>query len=398
MKPRLLIITSHPIQYQAPWFRALHSSGEVDLNVLFLSLPDAHQQGVGFENAFEWDVPLLDGYKWTLASSATGGIRDGWWGLRMRAAEHDLLDQRPDAVLVTGWQNLGLLQCLRAACRSDLPVLLRAESNGLRPLSSARRARSRWIASHANILLPIGTANSRFYEQCGLGDRIGAEVPYFVDNQFFAARAAARRERRDETRRRWGIPESACCFLFAGKFIEKKRPHDLLAAFEKVDCRLGNGMHLLLVGTGTLEAELQERARAADLPVSFTGFLNQTEIPAAYAASDVLVLPSDYGETWGLVVNEGMACGLPAIVSNRVGCGPDLIIGGETGFAFRFGDVDDLAERMTAFATMGEKARKSMGETARARVCADCSVERAVENTIAATRQLLGWQHEAAAH
>ena len=57
---------------------------------------------------------------------------------------------------------------------------------------------------------------------------------------------------------------------------------------------------------------------------SFTGFLNQTEISRAYVAADCLVLPSDYDETWGLVVNEAMASGLPCIISDRCGCAPDL--------------------------------------------------------------------------
>jgi glycosyltransferase involved in cell wall biosynthesis len=82
------------------------------------------------------------------------------------------------------------------------------------------------------------------------------------------------------------------------------------------------------------------------LPVTLTGFLNQSEIVSAYAASDCLTLPSDHGETWGLVVNEAMACGLPAIVSDQVGCGPDLVTPGETGAIFPFGDWSALAESL----------------------------------------------------
>ncbi len=65
-----------------------------------------------------------------------------------------------------------------------------------------------------------------------------------------------------------------------------------------------------------------------------------------YVASDVLALPSDAGETWGLVVNEAMACGRPAIVSHLVGCGEDLIQPDETGWVFRFGDWSSLSELM----------------------------------------------------
>ncbi len=121
---------------------------------------------------------------------------------------------------------------------------------------------------------------------------------------------------------------------------------------------------------------------AHSLPVTFAGFLNQTEVAKAYAAADCLVLPSDYGETWGLVVNEAMVCGLPAIVSDRVGCGPDLVSDGVTGMVFPFGDIEALAQCLVRMAT-DPALRAAMGARARERV-ADYSVERAVAGTLAA--------------
>jgi glycosyltransferase involved in cell wall biosynthesis len=71
-----------------------------------------------------------------------------------------------------------------------------------------------------------------------------------------------------------------------------------------------------------------------------TGFVNQRDIPAYYHAADILVLPSEV-EAWGLVVNEAMAAGVVPVVSDRVGCGPDLVA--DAGEVFRCGDVGDLA-------------------------------------------------------
>ncbi len=86
------------------------------------------------------------------------------------------------------------------------------------------------------------------------------------------------------------------------------------------------------------------------------GFQNQRRIAATYAAADALVLPSTSGETWGLVVNEAMACGLPVIVSDQVGCAPDLVLEDETGFTYPCGDVAALAERVGALA--GDRRRR----------------------------------------
>lgn len=387
-KPRLLIVTSHPIQYQVPWFRALHADGRLDLQVLFLSLPDAHQQGTGFGHAFEWDVPLLDDYRWVQAPSAKGDIRNGWWGLSLAAAANDISAQAPDVVLVCGWHKRGMLQCLLAARRLGLPLLLRAESNGLEPSGALRSLKNRWIARHADQLLPIGKANRQFYERLGLATRIGPEVAYFVDNGFFASRSARHSAGSAVIRSKFRIPEAACCFLFAGKLESKKRPQDLLAALENIQHSSASAVHLLIVGSGPLEAQLRSRVEAARLPVTFAGFQNQTEMPAAYAAADCLVLPSEYGETWGLVVNEAMACGLPAIVSDQVGCGPDLVHQGETGFRFQCGDVGELAQAMCAFLALPADQRRAMGSRAQRLVLDKYSIEAAVEGTIKAVQKV----------
>jgi glycosyltransferase involved in cell wall biosynthesis len=101
-----------------------------------------------------------------------------------------------------------------------------------------------------------------------------------------------------------------------------------------------------------------------NVPVRFTGFLNQTEIVRAYVASDALVMTSE-SETWGLVANEAMTCGIPCVVSSGVGCGPDLVLAGRTGSIFPMGDVNtlgaiflDLAQDRTRLRIMGNNAKE----------------------------------------
>jgi glycosyltransferase involved in cell wall biosynthesis len=389
MKPRLLIIASHPVQYQAPWFRALHADARIELKVMYLSVPDAREQGAGFDRVFSWDVPLLEGYDWMQAPSAVGGIHGGWWGLRLKHAERGIGAQRPDAVLVTGWHKLGMLQCIRATRRLRVPLLIRGESHGRAPLSPLRSARHRWIVQHATRVLPIGCVNREFYQRLGMAGRVGMLVPYSVDNEFFEQRVTALNPRRAELRAGWGIPKDTCCFLFAGKFVTKKQPRLMLDALARIAPGARRPVHLLMVGSGPLESDLQGIATQKSLPAAFAGFLNQTEMPRAYAAADCLVLPSDYGETWGLVVNEAMACGLPAIVSDRVGCGPDLVMEGKTGFVFSFGDAESLAERMLRMATMPETERQAMGRLAREHVQSYYSIDVAVNKLIGAVGQIV---------
>src|SRR5215472_10359248 len=87
-------------------------------------------------------------------------------------------------------------------------------------------------------------------------------------------------------------------------------------------------------------------ASAAETPqvrVEFLGFQNQSALSPYYHAADLLVLPSIHSETWGLVVNEALHHGLPCVASEAVGCAPDLIESGVTGYTFKSGSPNSLA-------------------------------------------------------
>ncbi len=133
--------------------------------------------------------------------------------------------------------------------------------------------------------------------------------------------------------------------LFVGKLVQSKRPLDLLRAAALIQAR-GGQVEVAFAGAGEVEAGLERAAADARISATFHGFVNQSELPAVYAAADVIVSPSV--ETWGLVVNEAMACGVPAVVSDAVGCGPDLVEEEQTGMIFPLGDIPALARAIEA--------------------------------------------------
>ena len=382
---RVAFVATHPIQYHVPWFRCLAGVPDIDAKVFYGVIPDAGQQGVGFDVPFNWDIPLLDGYHWVqLENTARKPDLGRFSGCNTPSIYGALREWRPDVVILTGWHSLMLVQAIWACRRLRLPIIIRGESNTLRERSWHKRLGHRMLMKVFDDFLSIGKSNRAFYERAGVSpDRIH-DSPYFVDNDRFTRAAKELAPKRAELRTRWSIPDDAGCYLFAGKLVPKKRPLDLLRA-QAVANKAGAKVHLLMVGSGEMMAELQRFAADQDLSVSFTGFLNQTEIVDAYVAADCVVLPSDSGETWGLVVNEGMACGLPAIVSDKVGCGPDLIIENETGAVFRMGDVGGLAETLTGFANK-PSVLHDMGKKAETHVRSHYSVEKAVEGTLAAIK------------
>lgn len=390
MTIRLVAVATHPVQYQAPYFRSLAAQDGIDLQVMYALLPTPDEQGVGFGRSFTWDVPLLDGYSWAPVEGVER--RDVgtsiFSGLSAPTIRAQLEQAGPDAVLVTGWQSKVLVQAARAARALRIPVLLRGESNDLRRRPLWVRLAHRWYFRKFSAFLAIGKANRRLYESAGVpSDRI-FDVPYAVDNDRFAQAAASLRPRRTELRQGWNVDGSTFCALFAGKLQAKKRPGDLLDALEIARKSHGD-LRLLVAGSGELESELKQKAKERRLPVTFAGFLNQSEMPTAYAAADALVLPSDAGETWGLVVNEAMASGLPAIVSDRVGCRENLILEGETGFSFPLGDPRALAACLTTLARDPIRAA-AMGDSARRRVIELYSMKRGVDGTVEALHAVCG--------
>ncbi|MFN9631089.1 MAG: glycosyltransferase [Cyanobacteriota bacterium] len=390
----LLVVSSHPIQYYSPIFRLLSRIKQFKTHVVYLTLPDSHSQSLGFGQDFTWDIPLLTGHEYSVVKSSAGkGLIDGFMGVKvnkpMREVKALCSNGKPDAVLMTGWHFWGMVQLFVALKLSNIPIILRMDSNSLRPRNFLVQFIYRTFFSWIDVCLAVGTHNRQFCIDLGMDNARIIRSPHVVDNSFFRMKANAARLRRDELRSHWDIPTDAFCFIYAGKLQKKKRPFDLLDAFKSACQRSLAKIHLLMVGTGPLGDECINFCSRHNLSVSFTGFLNQTAIPEAYAISDCIILPSDEGETWGLVINEAMACGLPAIVSSNVGCAPDLVKDGFTGFQYPCGDRDRLAEQLVYIAENPELA-ESMGMNAQRLIHEEYSLEHVAQSVETAMKRING--------
>ena len=346
----LIVLTTHPIQYQVPIWQRLAREGRVPFEVWYLS-----DRGVrpGFDREFAhhfaWDIDLTSGYPHRFLPGAAATAPDSFRDCRLRepfAAR--LREAGATALWIQGWQVAAYWQAAIAAHAAGIPVWLRGESNdlGTVPLwkKPLKRVALGQLFSRIESFLYIGEANRRLYRAYGVPDARLHPAPYAVDNARFAAQAKEWRRQRPALRRQWDIADDAFCVLFCGKFIAKKRPLDLIEAAHRLARQCPDRpLHLLFAGAGELEGEL--RAACGALKASFTGFLNQTEVSRAYAAADCLVLPSGPGETWGLVVNEALASGLQVIVSDACGVAHDL---GGAGLTYACSDVAALADAMTA--------------------------------------------------
>ena len=345
---RLTVVLTHPVQYYAPWFRYITvGCPDLELTVLYATQPTAEQQGIGFGAAFDWDVPLSEGYRsLVLRPSRTGESvhSDRFWGLDVPEIGSAIWESRPNVALIPGWHSITLVRALWACRRQGIAALYRGDTNlGTAPTGWRRgpwKLRTWALLRLFDGHLSVGERASEYLRRFGVSDSRIWRAPHCVDNEFFARAAARHRtlEARAAARTAWGLEPEAFVVLFVGKLEPKKRPVDLIRAV----ARGTPGVRLLIVGAGELERGCRAEADRLGIKVAFAGFLNQSELGRAYAVADCLALPSDRGETWGLVVNEALSSGVPCAVSDRVGCVPDLITPGETGEVFPAGDVPAL--------------------------------------------------------
>jgi glycosyltransferase involved in cell wall biosynthesis len=337
---KLAIIATHPVQYYAPLFQLIQQRGLIDIKVFYTwGQSQNSKYDPGFNRLVEWDLNLLEGYPYLLANNvSTDPGSHHFKGM----VNPDLIDQIKNygasALLVIGWAYHSHLKAIRYF-KNKMPIYFRGDSNlldekpGLKTM--LRSVFLKWVYSHIDHAFYVGTNNKSYYQKYGLANSQMSFAPHAIDNERFAA---PRKTEVDKLRAKLGLKTTDTVILYAGKFEEKKSPGLLLSAFLQAK---QPGTHLLFVGNGPLEQSLKQQA-ANDAKVHFMDFCNQLYMPVVYQACDIFCLPSQGPyETWGLAINEAMACGKAIIVSDKCGCATDLV-SATNGIIFKSGSIDEI--------------------------------------------------------
>jgi glycosyltransferase involved in cell wall biosynthesis len=253
-----------------------------------------------------------------------------------------------------------------------IPVLLRAESRlGKKRSGTLKQVTKTFFFSGlkqlVDAVLPIGSANAAYWRHVLGEDLPQFLMPYAVDNDYFQSRSREAGSQREDLRRELGLDPSRPVILFASKLQGRKRCGDLLEAYLDFCSEIDYEPvpYLVIVGDGVERAALERRAKESGVSgVRFCGFRNQSELPRFFDLATVFVLPSQ-DEPWGLIVNEAMNSGRAVILSDDVGCQPDLVTDGVEGCVFPVGDVKALTDVLRRVLTepgtadaMGERGLK----------------------------------------
>jgi glycosyltransferase involved in cell wall biosynthesis len=347
----IAVIETHPVQYHAPVYRELQAEFGINVTGVYASdFSIAGYRDTEFGTTFAWDSDLLSGYSQRFLSRVDDGGARNAETTTAEGLDVALKELGPRAILVTGYHPRFYRQAFRIALKHGVPVLFRAETTDhARPRSLlkslVRDNALRYVYRKCAALLYVGERSRMHYERLGVEPDRLIFSPYCVDERPFRTTEASRAEMRGQMREELNIKDDDFVILFSGKLVPRKDPLRLVEAARMLNA--GMRPYIVYLGAGALQEEIQTAA-SIDPPVQvcFVGFQNQQSLSAYYHAADCLVLPSLHDETWGLVVNEALAHGVPAIVSDAVGCAIDLIDGGNTGTVFEAGNGDSLAHAL----------------------------------------------------
>ena len=402
---RVLVLATHPIQYQAPLWRLLSTQPGFELLACFgtdMSVRGYKDREFGVSLA--WDTPLLEGYnsvflskdpriqQVNFSSPTASGIRD------------HIIKFKPDVAVMTAYFSRFHLELWWTLRRMGIPIVMRHEA------SDVAHARKGWKAQLRDFMLRrfyaridqfayIGVEARRHLTRLGVSDSRLIVSPYCVDSAFVGEQVKIWAERRASLRLELGIGANELALVFSGKLIPKKNPlliaRALAALNEAGHSDIVNRIHVIVAGDGELRAEVEAQfTHLLGNRAHILGFLNQREMGRAYACGDCLVLPSGKGtgETWGLVVNEAMQYGLPCMVSDGVGCHSDLIVEGETGWVFASNDGAGLALALRQWAETSDSNRLRIRANVEAKV-RSVSIEAAAEGLTMAIRRAANNAH-----
>ena len=372
----------------SPVLRRMAQHPQLELRVGYCTLRGAKATyDPEFASTVQWDIPLLDGYQWTeIANHGSGS--ESLFGLCNLGVWNMIRDGNFDAVIcLTGYIRATFWIAFFASRTAGTAFLFGTDASSLasRDSRSWKKVVKRILWPHlyalADQVVVPSTASFNLLRSLGTPEEHITLTPYSVDNDWWKEQSS--NVDRNTVRRSWGIDPKALVILFCAKLQPWKRPLDLLRAFALAEFP---NSALVFAGEGPLRSELETEAAVLGITprVSFLGFVNQSKLPTIYAASDLMVLPSEY-EPFAVVVNEASCCGCPVIASDRVGAAQDLIAPVNPSFIYPCGNVDALGQLLKS--TLSDPVALSMyGRIARERM-ETWSIRENISGTVEAVRQ-----------
>jgi glycosyltransferase involved in cell wall biosynthesis len=355
-KPRVALVTNVIAHYRVPCFQKLQEMLPGRVGIFFTAPRMDHRSYVLAPSPGQLGAMPLNGWSW-------------------RRPPHDdfhLSDPRPvlrgnyDTIILGGWDEpIYLLLWLWGVIRRRR-IFFWVESTAKDSLRRGTKEKYKraLLARAAGCIVP-GKRSFEYCRQLGVPAERIFTAPNATDRSYFREKAERLLPRRAGLRREKGL--EGLVVLFVGRLVESLKGVSTLIKAADLLQKAGEKVALLIVGDGPDRKSYEDQIRTGGIrEVRFLGLLDHEKLCRYYAMADLLVQPSR-SEPWGFVLNEGMEFGLPLVVSEAVGAGPDLVKEGENGFVFPVGDSQELARVLQKFIKK-EGFREKLGATSRSLV------------------------------
>ena len=367
---RILYVSVAPIQNVKP-YRLLKQRTDISSRVVYLKRPiaDVKQDKESITKA-AFDTDLLSGYDnaflKTFSLTRAGFFSFISFEIFKHVREHDIIVIHGHPFF-TFW--LAMLACRvygRRLIQTTDATYMEATSDSRGLKLKFKPLFLRWLYNHvADAVFVTSTASRQFLESIGINPSQIIVIPYAVDEDLITNVSRSTDVR--QIRSQLCVPMEDLTFIFCAKFLPRKRPLDVIRAFANLSDRKTS---LVMIGKGPLMTELQNCAESLGVGdrVKFPGLIPYSKLPAYYSSANVLVFSSEH-EPYGLPVNEAMLCGIPVIVSDRIGARLDLVEHNVNGWIYKTGDVTELTNimeeasvrfRSGVLEQMGQRARRKM--------------------------------------
>jgi glycosyltransferase involved in cell wall biosynthesis len=361
-KIKVAVLNNIIAPYKIPLFNSLAKNKNIDIDVLFLSRT-AHNR--------RWKTQLYEKdmhfrYRILPCLRIPFFFKEKIEYIINPTFLYHLFRKRYDVIITSGWVDMSCHMTYLLSSLFGYKYIIWSESTVNEP--SIQRTLTRpfvqWIVRHASGYIATGSRSKAYLVTLGADVKKIAVAYSTVDVAHFLRKSIMSLDEKNTMKENLHIPSKNSIILFVGQFIKRKGIAILLRAFREIH---RSDVSLMLLGYGQEEEHIRTFMKDyPELSISIIPHIEVDEMPKFYGMADIFLLPSAE-ETWGLVVNEAMASGLPVIVSNKVGCASDLVRNGENGYVFNSGRYIDLRDSIIRLLE-NKKLRLRMGENSRALV------------------------------
>jgi len=283
-----------------------------------------------------------------------------------------------DCLIAGGYSNPAHMLTYVYSKIRRIPLVLQTETFALNNwISKIGFPAIRLFIRTADAIAAAGTAAKKFQIQCGAAPEDVFIARYVIDNETFCSYL----EQTDLNALAEDLNvDDKQVVLFVGKLIPDRGPMTLMRAYGQLAARCDD-VALIVVGTGPLEEEMRSYAKKQGLSnVKFVGYVDYPKLASYYGISDVFAFPARY-ITWGLVLNEAMALGLPVVAFRGVGAAADLVIDGENGFIVEHGDERALCDALIKILS-SEETKRAMGRRSKEYAMKEFSLDKSIKEIL----------------